>query len=93
MTPPTPFAELINVLKPGATGADMVALLDGRAQRTRALDWKAGRYGPPAWAIDLLRAKLQQRHEKESAIAARAKPGPGLRAGAKNLAEYLARRS
>lgn len=93
MAPPTPFAELVDILKPGATGSDMVALLDGRTQRTRTLDWKAGRYGPPAWAIDLLRAKLRQRHEKESAIAARAKPGPGLQAGAKNLAVYLARRA
>lgn len=91
MAPPTPFAELIDILKPGATGSDMVELLDGKAPRTRALDWKAGRYGPPAWAIDLLRTKLRQRHEKESVIAARVMPGPGLKAGAINLARYRAR--
>lgn len=88
----TPFAELVETLHPGATGRDIVALLDGKAERTAACHWKAGRYGPPAWAIDLLRTKLHQRHEKESAIAARAMPGPGLRAGANNLAAYLARR-
>jgi len=54
----------------------MVALLDGRTQRTRTLDWKAGRLVRSAWAIDLMRAKLRQRHEKESAIAAAAKPVP-----------------
>lgn len=71
----------------------MVILLDGRAPRVSTLHWKAGRYGPPAWAIDLLRDKLQQRHAIERAIADKAKPGPGLKAGARNLAEYLARRA
>lgn len=82
----------MELLKPGATGSDMVALLDGKAGRTVALDWKAGRYGPPAWAIELLRDKLARRHELERAIANKAKPGPGLKAGARNLAAYLATR-
>jgi len=88
----TPFAALVETLRPGATGKDLVELLDGRAPRLNALHWRAGRAGPPAWAIDLLRDKLYQRHERERAIADKAKPGPGLRAGAKNLAAYLARR-
>ena len=70
----------------------MVALLDGKADRVDTLHWKAGRYGPPAWAIELLRDKLARRHDLERSIAARAKPGPGLKVGARNLAAYLAAR-
>jgi hypothetical protein len=92
----TPFAELAEVLHPGATGTDLAALLDGKAGRTVVLAWKAGRRGTPQWAIDLLREKLRQRHERERAIsdkAAAAPARPGLKAGAKNLAAYLARRN
>lgn len=88
----TAFGRLVEVLKPGATGTDLVELLDGKAERTRALHWKAGRKMPPAWAIDLLRAKLQRRHESERAIAAEAKPGVGRRANAIHLQRYNARR-
>jgi hypothetical protein len=94
--PVTPFAALVEVLHPGAGGRTIVKLLDGRAERTRVLHWKAGRRGTPQWAIDLLRRKLAERHAQElevDAIAAAAPPRPGLRAGAKNLAAYNARRN
>jgi hypothetical protein len=92
LSPCTPFAELANVLKPGASGRDIAELLDNKVSRHLALHWKAGRSMPPAWAIDLLRGKLARRHEQERAIADKAKPGPGLKAGARNLAAYLAAR-
>ena len=89
----TPFAALANLLVPGASGRDIAKLLDGKVSRHNALHWKAGRSEPPAWAIDLLRAKLRQRHEHELAIASRVVPGPTKRAGAANLARYLANRN
>jgi hypothetical protein len=93
LAPVTAFAELVHAVKPGATGKDLVELLDGRAERTRALHWRAGRRGPPQWAIDLLIAKLTAQHARQLAIAAKAKPGRGLKAGAKNLAIYLQKKS
>jgi hypothetical protein len=88
----TPFAELVNVLHPGATGKPLVGLLDGKARRTTALDWISGRRNAPQWAIDLLRRKLHERQALELEIAAKAKPGVGKQAGARNLAAYLAKR-
>ena len=91
----TPFAEGIEALQPGATGRDMVDLLDGRAKRTTALEWKSGRHRAPRWALQLLASKIRQRANQQAAIAARldATPErPGYAAGAKNLAAYLARR-
>lgn len=84
---------MIETLQPGAGGRAIVKLLDGRALRHNVLHWKAGRAKPPAWAVDLLRAKLQRKHEHERTIAAQLEHGPGLRAGAKNLAAYLARQT
>ena len=88
----TPFSALVEVLKPGATGKDLVELLDGKAERTAALHWKAGRFGPPAWAIDLLRDKLARRQECERAIAAKVEAGPGRKAGTRNIMAYNAKR-
>ena len=91
----TPFSRLVEVLRPGATGRDLVELLDGKANRTTALHWRSGRRGVPQWAIEILRDKLRRRHERERLIAdhiATLPERPGLRAGAKNLAAYLARR-
>lgn len=71
---------------------DLVQLFDGRAAYTTILNWKAGRRNMPAWAIARLR---QHWHSIDNAARAdldRIKPGPSQRAGAKNLAAYLARR-
>lgn len=87
----TPFAQLVEAVHPGAGGRTIVKLLDGRAQRTTVLNWKAGRCGAPLWAIDLLKTKLRQRYERDMAIANRVTPGPGLKAGAINLARYRQR--
>ena len=90
MAPFTSFGALVEILRPGATGRDLVELLEGKAERTRALHWKAGRVGAPLWAIELLQTKIRQRHERERMIVEAAKPGPGLKAGAINLARYRA---
>jgi hypothetical protein len=84
----TPFAALVEAISPGAGGRTIVKLLDGRAERTCTLHWKAGRRGPPAWALDLLRSKLAAKHELERSIAAKAVAGPGIVAGAANLAKW-----
>lgn len=93
MAPVTGFAALCEALQPGASGSDIAKLLDHRAERTRICHWKAGRRGAPQWAIDLLRAKLTARHARELELASRAIAGPGLAAGAKNLAAWKARQS
>jgi hypothetical protein len=95
LSPATPFAELLNVLHPGATGKAIVEILDGKTNRTTALHWRSGRRRAPKWVIALLADKLRQRQAREAAIAdraIRAPERPGLKAGAKNLAAYLARR-
>lgn len=87
----TPFAELLEALQPGATGKAIAALLDHRAERTRALHWRAGRRGPPQWAIDLLVTKLERKAADQREAIERAKQikaGPGIRAGAANLARW-----
>lgn len=91
----TPFARAIEALEPGAGGRAISKLLDGRATRHAALNWKAGRRAAPKWALDLLAVKLRAKAAKPVTIAAeleRIPPRLGQRAGAKNLAEYLARR-
>jgi hypothetical protein len=92
LAPLTPFAELAYALRPGATGKDLVELLDGRAERTLTLHWRAGRVHAPMWAIELLASQLERRHERERAIVnrARQKERPGLSAGALNLARWRA---
>ena len=88
----TPFAQTVEALRPGATGKDLVELLDGKAERTLALHWKAGRANPPQWAIDLLCDKLARRHAAERSAALQMKTGPGRKAGTRNLLAYMARR-
>lgn len=90
----THFAQLLEVLHPGATGKAIVALLDGKANRTTALAWRSGRRGTPQWVIDLLADKVRRRQEIETQIVERAKqapPRPGRKAGAINLARYRQR--
>lgn len=91
MSQVTPFAAAIEALQPGAGGRAIAKLLDGRATRHAALNWKAGRRSTPQWAIDCLRQKLHDKHASESAAIERLTAGPGKRAGAANLAAYRAR--
>jgi hypothetical protein len=86
----TPFARIVDRIKPGATGRDIVELLDGRVQRTVALNWRSGRRAPPQWAIDRLRQRWQAIEQAAAADLAQLRPGPGLKAGARNLAAWRA---
>lgn len=91
----TAFSRAVEILKPGATGRDIAALLNHRAERTLTLHWKAGRRRPPPWALHLLAAKIRASAEERRSIAEELEAlpeRPGLKAGARNLAEYLARR-
>ena len=83
---------MIEALAPGARGSRLVPLFDGKASQWRIANWRAGRRGYPRWAIEILRTKLQRRHALELEAISKMKEGPGLKAGARNLAEYLARR-
>jgi hypothetical protein len=93
----TVFSRLVEYLKPGATGRDIVELLDGRPNRTTALHWKAGDWHAPKWALDLLAAKLTARVNREQEIVANLMRNhverPGRKAGAKNLAAWRARQN
>lgn len=93
MKPATPLFELANTLRPGATGKDLVELLDGKVERTVALHWRSGRRGTPAWALQLLADKIERdaRERLERANRLRqTKERPGLKAGALNLRKYHA---
>ena len=94
--PLTPFAELAYTLNPGATGKDIVQLLDGRAERTLTLHWRAGRAHAPSWALQLLADKIEREARERLAIADRlrqTKERLGLSAGALNLRKYHASRN
>lgn len=88
MIPQTPFARVLERI--GAD--DLVALFHGKANRTTIANWKAGRHPPPQWAIDRLHQIAGQLESDLRADLDKLKPGPGLKAGARNLAAYLAAR-
>lgn len=94
--PLTAFRAAVETLKPGATGSDMVRLLDHRVKRTTALEWKAGRVHAPRWALELLAAKILADAVPKIKVARQLQEmpeRPGLKAGARNLAVYLANRN
>lgn len=85
----TPFAAAIEAWRPGATGKDLVELFAGRAERTRALHWRAGRRRPPQWAIDILQARLaDQLQERASALEVAKQAQPAIHVGRINLAKW-----
>ena len=91
----TLFRAGVNELKPDASGGDLAKLLDGKAKLRAAQHWLAGRREPPKWAVDIIAQKLKARAQKPLAIACELEAMPeriGRKAGARNLAEYLARR-
>jgi len=91
----TPFARAIETLKPGATGSDIAALLDHKVSRHCALNWKAGRHPPPAWALALLAQKVRAQASHRFAIAHdldQMKTGPGRKAETRNIMAYNAKR-
>jgi hypothetical protein len=69
---------------------DLAALFADRADRTTILNWRAGRRNMPAWAIDRVRQRwLSIKQEGDADLGAMV-PGPGLKAGARNLAIWRA---
>lgn len=84
------------MLRPGATGKDLVELLDGRAERTLTLHWRAGRVRAPRWAIRMLVDKIEReslaRLERAKELD-KEKERLGLSAGALNLRKYHANRN
>ena len=95
MQPVTTFRQAVELLKPGATGKQAAALLDNKVSRNVACNWLAGRRQAPQWALRTLARKIRSEALPRLAIADHLDNVPertGLKAGAKNLAAYLARR-
>lgn len=91
----TAFARAVELLKPGASGSDIAAMLDHKATRFCVLNWKAGRANPPKWALELLAAKIRAQTEAPLAIADELERLPeraGRKAGTRNIMAYNARR-
>lgn len=81
----------MDLLQPGASGAQAAALLDHKISREVANHWKAGRRHAPQWAIKLLLDKAYAR--TNAAIVkieylSKTPERPGLKAGARNLAVW-----
>ena len=96
LKPETAFSRAIDALHPGASGRVIVGLLDGRANRTTALGWLAGRREAPRWVLQLLADKIQARANELAKVANEArnkKERLGLSAGALNLRRYHASRN
>src|ERR1700677_2455380 len=95
LTAVPPFRAVLDLLQPGASGAQAAALLDHRISREVANHWKAGRRHAPQWAIKLLLNKAYARARAaivEIERLEKTPERPGLKAGARNLAAYLAAR-
>lgn len=90
-----PIWLAIRLLYPNKpTRQELLSIFDGRASYEQITEWRYGRVMPPNWAREMLLAKVHQAlPAKAIDKAIRELPqGPGLRVGAKNLANYLARR-
>jgi hypothetical protein len=88
------FEAAIQALAPGARGAELRALFDDRLSRHRICDYRKGSRKLPPWVAGMLSAKLERQAQAQLQVAAEIHKeiGPGRKAGARNLAEYLARR-
>lgn len=96
MKPETAFSRAVYALHPSASGRVIVDLLDGRANRTTALGWLAGRREAPRWVLQLLADKIQARANELAKVANEArneKERVGMSAGALNLRKYHANRN
>lgn len=93
---PSPFRSAIERLQPGANRQHMIELFGDRTTWNTIRDWWRGKRHAPTWALDLLEEKDRQRSAAIQSDIAKARQArnalPGRQAGAKNLAEYLARR-
>ena len=90
-----PFRQAVNALKPGASGSQAAALLANRVSREVANHWLAGRRHAPRWALQFLASQIRERIAELATvaeIAEQTKDRPGKKAGAFNLARWLAQR-
>lgn len=63
----------------------------GRAQPWQVRDWRLGRRGAPAWAVDLLKRQLDAEIARLQALKQELQPGPGFD-WRRNAASVLGRR-
>lgn len=83
----------------GSSAKAFESVFDGKANYDAINGWRYGRRHAPQWALRILADKLEAKHaapyNEACAIAQRLRAVPerlGLKAGARNLAIYLARR-
>ena len=88
----SPFGEALELIAPGASGAELVDLFQGKVASTTIINWRHGRFPPPAWAFERVHQLSRERANAVVDLLAKNRRGPGRKAGARNLAEYLARR-
>lgn len=88
-TPENPVARLLARIG----DRDLVGLFGGRATLGTIINWRTGRRNIPGWAIDCLRRRWNELDAAARADLARTKPGPGLKAGARNLAEWRVKKA
>lgn len=89
------FRRAVDAIAPGASGTRIAALLDGKVKRTTAIEWYAGRRHAEPWALHLLARKLRAQATPQIELAdylEQIKDRPGKKAGAINLARWLASR-
>ena len=63
------------------TAADERAVFANRVGHSRIRQWKAGITLPPAWAVEMLRARMSE----GARLVSEMKAGPGSKAGRRNL--------
>lgn len=89
--PPTACSRALVILGAKGSGKEAQAIFEGRASRWQITDWRLGRNGMPAWAVDLLRRKLAAAAAEYQTIGAELQPGPGFD-WRRNAASLLGRR-
>lgn len=88
---PTLTYRALALLVPSGSYREMVAIFGGRAPRQTVKDWRRGYSRPPQWALDMLLARLSP-YVEMLRILEQTAPGPGKRAGARNIMEWRANR-
>jgi hypothetical protein len=91
-SPVAALNDTIQALAPGARGAALVPLFDGKASRRQIANWRAGIRGVPLWAVELLRTKIRTESQHRIQRASQMKEGPGLKAGTNNIKQWHARK-
>jgi hypothetical protein len=86
------FERVLQHYWPGIRTTEVVELLGRKASRPAVSNWRHGRRNAPSWAIEALCQHASAFESVGHDLAAQAKKetGPGKRAGAINLAKWLA---